>query len=198
METTTYLENLQAEVKEMLKPFEEEYSKIKAQKEEIQERMAKVSPESTNLDDLKTLSSAASDLIIIDKALENIEQLTRKAVKNFGVKAKLEQQTIFYLGDTFEEKTTKAIEDFVKKIHKIEAEAEQEVSDFKNILHPVCQYLGGVVADYELDPIKKNWHDEAEEREYRSGMLKVSTTFDKRKVVRDLTKALTPMVWKTN
>ena len=62
----------------------------------------------------------------------------------------------------------------------------------------MCRYLGEIIADYELNPIKSDWSDEEEEREYRIGKLNVSTTFDKRKVVRELSKALTPMVWETN
>lgn len=198
MENTQYLENLQTEVKAMLKPFDDEREKLQSQKDEAQARMAKISPESTKLEDLKALSSAANDLIIIDQALENLNLLTRQAVKNFGLKAKLDRQTVFYLGDNFEEKTAKAIEDFVKKIKSIEKEAKKEVSDFNEVLRPVCRYLGEIVADYELNPIKSDWSDEAEEREYRNGKLNVSTTFDKRKVVRELSKALTPMVWETN
>ena len=140
MENTQYLENLQTEVKAMLKPFDDEREKLQSQKDEAQARMAKISPESTKLEDLKALSSTANDLIIIDQALENLNLLTRQAVKNFGLKAKLDRQTVFYLGDNFEEKTAKAIEDFVKKIKSIEKEAKKEVSDFNEVLRHCLLY----------------------------------------------------------
>lgn len=190
MKDTTYIENLYAEVKAMMKPFEKEKAKLEAQKEAALAKMNEISPDSTNLEELKALSVASGEALVIDQALKNLEKLTRQAVTNFDLQAKLEYKTNFSAGDACVEKAELLAEEFVEKINLIEKEAAQEVAELYGVARPICEYLGGVVADYQLDPIKRSWGDESIEREWRSGNVDVYQYFNKAQTMRSIINAL--------
>ena len=189
-----YLERIQTEVKTMLKPFDEEREKLQARKEEAQAKMAAISPESTNFEDLKTISEAGADLVIIDKGLEKLDEITRKAMTNYDLKSKMEQLPICYAGGELEEKAQKETEDFIAKILDIEEQQKQATLSDRRLLQPYYDYLCGLVADYQLVLTGRDWNDEAEKRKWRNMRPTVWDSFKKQKVLKKVSDELFPYV----